>query len=140
MGKPPRYPPPQSKCVNLSSSVSQPPSTSGFFTTVNKHVQMSVAAAGATSTLSINMSTLYACFFHLIQNFTHASFHFGSFTFLRTVVVTYTCYAAHLLTYDVDIICGQCGRGPGCSQTHLNMFVAPRKTLMMSGDRQEVSI
>ena len=40
---------------------------------------MSVAAGEATSTLSTNMSTLYAWFFHLMQNLTNTSFYFGSF-------------------------------------------------------------
>jgi len=46
----------QLECANLLSSVSQ--RLSGFFTTVNKHVQMSVAVARTMSTLTTNMSTV----------------------------------------------------------------------------------
>jgi len=64
--------------VTISSRSINSTSHIQVFCEVNKHVQISVAATGATSTLSTKMSTLYACFFHLTENLTNTSFHFIS--------------------------------------------------------------
>jgi len=66
---------------------------------------MSAAAARATSTLSTNMSTFNACFFHLIQNLTDATVHFSSYIFLRTVKVTLQICLLMMWTFvdNVDV-------------------------------------